>query len=76
MHGTAVPQLEGNAHKSIHLPDTSSDNTGVAEAILRRSTPASNFQTRERANSSLNQNDTKMISEVFIKAVLNGSLTA
>ena len=29
---------------------------------------ASNFRTRERANSSLDQNDTKMISEEFIKS--------
>ena len=38
-------------------------------------TIASNFQTRERAkhaNSSLDQVDTKMISEVFIDSVLNG----
>ena len=42
-------------------------------------TLATNFQTRERAklaNSSLDQVDSKMMSEVLIKATLNGSLTA
>ena len=40
---------------------------------------ASNFQTRERAkrtNSSLDQVDTKMISEVFIKSDGKWCLTA
>ena len=35
-----------------------------------------NFPTRERANSSLDENASKMISEVFSKVLLNGSIIA